>query len=738
VEGLFGTGAAKCFNTAATCQSAVSLDLEDVTRRFSRADSHYPADIEALPYIVGIEFSPPVLSLGQDLGQRSNLKVTLSDHQHPDAGPGLDKYHAERGYNPRERGTFFGRLRARQPFLRTQEVNLYMGFVGDALADMERRTFLVDSFQGPDAQGQCSIVAKDPLKFLDGDRAQAPRLSNGFLVADINNSTTSATLSPSGIGNEEYPASGHICIGGNEVCSFTRSGDALTLTRAQLGTTASAHSAQDRVQVVLRYAAQDAANILYDLETTYAGLPTSYFTLASWQAETAAHLGVLYTATITEPTSVSQLVSELIEQAALAHWWDDVEQQLRLQVLRAISTDAFVFDEDNIRDDSGKRLAITEQPEKRISQCQVLFGQIDPTKPLGNKDNYRSAAVTLNAEAEENFGVAIKQINSRWIPAGGRSVAEALGRKQVGRFAFPPRKAVFDVMRLNVETPALGAGYQLGWPFLQDASGAREALPIQVTRLAPSIEGIGVTAEEMRFDVTEADDHTDRIISIDFSQNNINLRTLHDSIYPVPTSGTSVTFRVVSGVTIGSTSTAVPSVNVGSWPAGVTVLLENRGRIQGKGGRGGAGGGNVFTAGQAGLVGGSALYARSAIELDNAGGQIYGGGGGGGGGGGFSGGGGGGGQGSAGGEAGNGGVPSGLIGAAGSRDAPGAGAPGPFGSPIPGGGGLGGGPGAAGAAGQIGATSSTPGAGGAAGAAIDGVSYLTISAAGTITGSQIN
>ena len=96
------------------------------------------------------------------------------------------------------------------------------------------------------------------------------RLSNGRLAGSIDNSTTAATLTPTGLGNEEYPASGHICLGGKEIVSFTRSGDALTVTRGQLGSTAHSHNAGDRAQLVLYFDGDDVADIIHYLFTEHA------------------------------------------------------------------------------------------------------------------------------------------------------------------------------------------------------------------------------------------------------------------------------------------------------------------------------------------------------------------------------------------------------------------------------------------------------------------------------------
>src|SRR5690606_28538764 len=104
------------------------------------------------------------------------------------------------------------------------------GFVGQSLDEMETRHYIIETTSGPGVDGRFTITGKDTLKMLDDDRAQAPALSGGYLASGISAGDSSATLAPTGIGDEEYPASGTVAIG-NEICSFTRSGDTLSLTR---------------------------------------------------------------------------------------------------------------------------------------------------------------------------------------------------------------------------------------------------------------------------------------------------------------------------------------------------------------------------------------------------------------------------------------------------------------------------------------------------------------------------
>lgn len=726
------TGPRKCMNTLKTCQVRTKFVNAPVTLRFAQPADYLPADIEAIPSINSVSFTPGTVSLGEDLGQRATLSVSFGDHRWSDTGTGFDKYLANRGYDPFEQGTFWGKFRARHPYLRGRAIRLIRGLVGQPLAEMETRHYILESFTGPTPDGIYTLTAKDVLKLADGDRAQAPKLSNGFLVSAITASATAATLSPAGVGNAEYPTSGHVAIGGKEICAFTRSGNALTLTRAQYGTTAVAHDAQDRAQLVLRYVAQDPANIIADLLQNYAEVPSAFIPITAWLAETQAFNRRLYTGVIAEPTSVNDLCSELIEQAALAVWWSDLQQQIRLQVLRAISTDAAVFDAETILQGT---LSVQEQPGKRISQVWTYFGQRNPLEGIEKPDNYRSTALTVDLQAQTDYGApAIKKIFSRWIPAFGRTVALRLNDIQIGRFRDPPRKLSFSLFRVpGDETVRQGGGYRVGAYAFQDETGASVTVPIQVTRLNPDVDKFSVEAEEMLFVNLDDEDLTDRHVIIDGDATNLNFRTIHDTLYPTPVVGDTVTFTIESGVKVGSTNAALPAINVGSWPTGVILKLVIYGRIQGMGGMGGDSFGTVQ-----GRVGGPALYVRFPISIE-AHGEIWGGGGGGGrgsfvtvGGAPKKPGSGGGGAGYLGGVGGNtaypGDTPNGQPGATGTPTSGGAGGKGDGGWTQAG---AGGGPGLAGIAASA--------LGGAPGAAIDGNTFVTFSAGlGDIRGPRIN
>lgn len=947
------TGAIKCFNTIVTCQDRVHFSNSPVTLRFAVPTADLPTDVECIPNIKSIAFDPATVSLGQNLGQRATLTITFDDHRHSDTGQGFDKYLADRTYNPYKQGTFWGKFRSRQPFVRGRPLRWIVGDTDQDFSAMETRHYIIDSFTGPDNNGVFRLIAKDLLKLADGDRALAPPVSEGFLVADITNSATTLTLSPSGIA-ANYPNSGYANIGGTEIVSYTHSGidastflllhcdgtdasttftdsspygftvtangnaqidtaqlkfgsasglfdgtgdyltvpnneawefgsgdftidwwerrssatasrtsmardsttnfvpwilgysdgtnlrfyatsngaswdlaegvdmgtielnvwhhfavvrssnvfflfkdgviqssfvsdksfaansnalsigraqttaeyagwldeiriskgvarwkspfippaiayaattDTLTIARAQLGTSASAHSTQDRVQFCLRYAGVTPDRIIFDLLRNYANADAIYLPLNDWHQEIISYLNRSYTGTLAQPLAVNTLISELIEQAGLSMWWDDRDQEVGMLVLRGLIYSNDFFDDNNM---IAETLQVTEQPDKRLSQVHTYFGQINPITSLTDKANYRSVSKISNAQSEIDYGsAAIKEIFSRWIPNLGRSVADRLGNILISRFKDPPRKFGFSLLRNSTAEVVLANGYQLSsWP-IQDETGANDTVNVQVTRMRPNADLIELEAEEVIYPVTAAEDLTIRNLIVDANTLNLNLRDAHDLIYPSPTAGITVILTINSGVKVGSTINSLNSVVIGDWPVGVTIIVNVVGRIQGKGGGGWSYNGNE------GQSGGPALYTRYAINLAcPVGGQIWGGGGGGGGAsyndgsnGYYWGGGGG-----AGFNVGIGGGDALAAGSGkgqdGTTEAGGAGS---------GYAGAGGGPGANGANGTVGGT-----AGGAAGYAIDGASFVTKgtwngttftptgSVAGSILGSQVN
>lgn len=625
-----------CFNTRKTCQALEAYDPEVQTLRLGQPTIYNPGDIAAVENISGVSYTPSLVKLGESIGARASLTVNCTDHPSPDTGAGGDPYVSQRNYDPFKRGTFWGKLRARHPYLRGRVLRWYNGRVGQTIDQMERRTFIIDTIDGPSTRGTFTIKAKDPLALTDSQRAQAPRLSRGLLAAGIGTGTgVAATLTPPGVG-ADYPASGKVAIGGNEICTFTRSGDVLTLTgRGINNTEVSGHDADDRVQLVLEYDGETPAFILNDLMTTYGNVPASFINLLNWEAEVAEFISRLYSGVIAEPTPVVDLINELLEQAAISVWWDELGETIRLQVLRNVTQGSFVYTDDFMLAGSFKQ---KDQPSKRVSQVWTYYGQINPLESLEDAKNYRNTLLSVSTESEQNWGEpAIKRIFSRWITQFARPSAERLNNLILSRYSEPPRMFEFNLLRdSGTPLPPLGSGLQIESFFDQDATGAKKISPCQAVQIKVSDTGMAVSAEEVIISEAIApDDPTVKLVPIDADTNNFNLRTTYLQQYPEAEDGDTVICEVRGGVVVGSETTTAPAWATGTgWPSGVTLVLRV---LEGAFivGRGGAGGSANQSSAQNGGSGGPALLANHNLnqedfEITNDG--VIGGGGGGGGG----------------------------------------------------------------------------------------------------------
>ncbi len=201
------TGLAKCFNSRGTCQDPDNYTPSAKTYRFSTPVTGVPRSFDAIPSVRSIKSTPVKLDPGRTLGKRGKVVVTFQDHPHHDRG--IDKYVSERAdgtagtpaYTPYDQGSFFGKLRARNPHYQGRIMRVRTGFLpwdhdlppgGQATAteaavnaNLIDRTYIIEQFNGPDANGKFTITGKDLLKLAEDARAECPIRNTGVLDADI-------------------------------------------------------------------------------------------------------------------------------------------------------------------------------------------------------------------------------------------------------------------------------------------------------------------------------------------------------------------------------------------------------------------------------------------------------------------------------------------------------------------------------------------------------------------------
>ena len=644
------TGDAKCFNTYTTCNDTANFNLTTKTYRFcSPNGGKVPRGLDAIPCLRSISITPAEITAGKGLGLRAACAITMQDFPHSDMR--IDPYVSERTYIPINRGTYFGKLKARNPFYNGRIMRVYSGYLEqDGLfnaANFEVRTYVIEQWDGIDTNGITKITAKDILKLASDDRAVAPKASIGKITLDMTTSTTSVNLTPTGIGSD-YGSSGYVRIG-SEVMAFTRSSDTLTLTRAQKGTTASTHQQGDTVQLCYQVVGQTAQNIVYDLLVNYAFVDPAFIDKSAWDAEQVGYLPRLYNTLVTTPTGVSKLLTELTEQVGFFLFWDEVNSLIKFQTIRPNSLSETVHELNTTKHLLADSVKMRDIVDDRVNEVWVYYGIIDSTKNLTEDSNYSNLYIASNVDDQsqvQNRDVRIKKLQSRWI--SDRSAAIELGSRYLERFAKAPIEADFalDAKDSNI---ALVDFVQIDSPQHQDFSGSPLAILLQIVKRTEKQTGTtwAFTARQFAFGGAT---FVNRRVDIDGSDTSLlvdlNLKAAHDKNYDPAslTAGSIVEFVIASGVLVSASTTSTYALtNPNTWPSGVFVslVIESGAVVAGRGGDGGDGGDGYDTGfgafssvvnGDDGDDGGVAIFTDYLISIDNFG-IITGGGGGGGGGG---------------------------------------------------------------------------------------------------------
>lgn len=451
-----GTNDEKCYNTRATCLDANNFDLGSLSLFFSNGDAaarEVSGATYILPFLVSVSTVPTKINLaGSDpdaagLGTRALYTIVLSDSHHTDAR--VDPYAGGRSWDTLtdDLGTFWTRWIARNPYRANIEIVVYEGYSGQALSEMTQRTCFMESLQGPSG-GHVTIRAKDILARAEERKAQVPAASPGLLYAAISDSAT--TFTAAGAVEADYDASGHVRIG-DEIIGYSSRAlgangvDFSGLTRGDYNTTAASHGVDASIQKCKTYVDQRADDIVEDLLTTYAGIDASWLDTANWATEFDNYSAFYILSTIiTEPTSVTSLISELCEQVGFYIWWDERAALVKWKAIRGVDdVPPLLTDETHILADSFVR---QEYPRERISQVWIYYSRENHIKDLDDASAYAEQYVPANLEAETSalYGEPqIRKIFGRWLPTA--ALAQNTASKILIRYVETPTKCTFSM-----------------------------------------------------------------------------------------------------------------------------------------------------------------------------------------------------------------------------------------------------------------------------------------------------
>lgn len=459
------TGDIKCFNTRISCQDPTNYDQSgEIIWRFIKPTANRTPDVYdvtgddistmPIPSLMSSTTSPTKINVGggneneSPFGRRSSARISFMDHPWDDSVG--DFYISERPYIATDRGTFWGKWLARNPYHNGYTLRIYDGYKGQALTAMTKRTYLIDSIEGPDSRGRVEITAKDPLRLADDKRALAPAPTDATLRDDIDATQTTGIIfvgleadvsqQLGNTGTTRYVRTDDEIIRYTGYTTGATNEHTLTgVTRAALGTVADSHSADEAMQRVLRYESFSCWLIANDLLNDFTSVPASYIPLADWNSEGNTWLTVFtLSGTVAEPTPVNELLGELTEQSLFYIWWDERDLEIKMKAIRpSTGVPTALSDEFNVIADSGK---IRIDPDQRISRTIIYYNQRNPTEDADDIANYANVNIRIDADAESDnqFGESrTRRIYSRWI----NDPAQALqvGVRLLARYRNNPR-----------------------------------------------------------------------------------------------------------------------------------------------------------------------------------------------------------------------------------------------------------------------------------------------------------
>lgn len=451
-----GTADQKCFNTRATCLDTPNFTLGTPLSLFFASGDVAERGVSGAPYIipslVSVSTIPTRINIAganpdaQGLGNRAVCNIVLADHPHTDNR--VDRYIGGRTYNPMTRGSFWTKWLARNKYRQNVEIIVYEGYIGQALGAMKKRTYFLQSIDGQNSGGRITIQGKDILARIEERKSQAPVLSPGKLSANITAGATS--FSATNCSTSDYPASGTLRIGSecvtySAIAAISGGVTFSGVTRGTDGTTAATHSQDDQVQQCLRFTNATPDSVINTLLATYGAIPTTWLDTVNWATEVTDYMAAYRLNTlITQPTAVSQLVSEVQENCLCFVWWDERDSLVKFKAVRGIDAPPpLISAELNIL---ANTFSIEEKPRERASQVWIHYGQDDRAGSATEAKNFRYCSIIANLESEtdELYGEpSLRKVFARWLSSG--ALADTVASKISTRYVDIPSECSFQM-----------------------------------------------------------------------------------------------------------------------------------------------------------------------------------------------------------------------------------------------------------------------------------------------------
>lgn len=450
------TGDFKCYNTRQTCQDPDNYNVSTptpLTLRFGKPNTALPLGLNILPYLVSVSTTPTRVNVGGrpgrdgSFGKRSSVTIVMKDAPHSDNL--VDPYIPDRPFSDQlERSTFWAKWLARNPFYVGRDIRVLEGYVGQDLASMQTRHYIIDKVEGPDAQNNVSIRASDILRIADDKKAVTPEPTDGELEQDIDDVTA---VIPVNADSGTYDLGGGILRIDNEVIRYTSGvfgGGLFSLlggVRGSDGTEAATHKEGATVQRCVEFTGLKGWEVASAI-LKIAGVPASFITDADWAAEADKWAGGFEVyRLLTEPTGIAKMVGELCQQCLFYLWWDERNQQVKLKAVRPpLPSELITLTEDLDIIQGSFRPKV--RPEERITEVWIHHQLTSAVGKSDDSESYQRTRLRVDPEAStpEKYGDRVKyEITAVWLT--GDAQVSPLSFRILSRYKDNPRYATFQL-----------------------------------------------------------------------------------------------------------------------------------------------------------------------------------------------------------------------------------------------------------------------------------------------------
>ena len=467
-----GTVGIECYNTYKTCEDIPNYTKHFKNYRFYQPVSNWPIGETGYPCLKGQpRFTPCEIDPKGSFGKRGVVSFKCEDFADDDLF--TDNYQSTRSYTPENQGTFFRKLKARNPYYKGRLMKVRQGYIGDTFSfdDFEDRLYVIESID-IDQKGMVKITGKDLLKLAADKKSVGPAVSTGTLSAIYTAGVSTTLVLQTGEGTDydtdPYTGSaisagvpGYVRIGDNVLKYTGVSTDTLTgVVGGQNGSTDDDAEIDDGVDQCLNFNNVNVVDIIHFLLTTYAGISETYIpydaglttptgTDDEWDTEKITWLsGNNLTHLITKPTGVTKLVENICKQNLIYMWFDERDREVKLRAIAPTFRNEVpptLTDDSHIIKDSIKT---KDNDKNRISQTWVYYDQIDITGDIEKPENYRKLKIQVDT-ASENVNAysekAIRIIYADWLGSASAGLILTLAGRLLSRYAGTPEIITFKV-----------------------------------------------------------------------------------------------------------------------------------------------------------------------------------------------------------------------------------------------------------------------------------------------------